>query len=207
MDMNYDPEYAFSAPVKVDRIVPDPVENINRVKNEAINTSPIPPGLPQIDLRFLPEGGKFISGIRQRLAFNTVRINVRTVEISGEILNQRDEKITEFRSTPYGPGVVEFTPVAGDTYFAVIEGEEFREVKWSLPNAEDSGVSMRVDNASDGITDIILRARGISEKSWFLTVTLNNVLIFSEDIRLLSSRQSDMKINIHKFSGMRGPGQ
>ena len=46
------------------------------------------------------------------------------------------KRITEFRSSPYGPGVVEFTPIPGDSYFAAIDGEEFKGVKWSLPFAE-----------------------------------------------------------------------
>ena len=43
---------------------------------------------------------------------------------------------------------------------------------------------MRVNNAGEGMTDIILKGRGISDKSYFLTVTYNNVLVFSEEVRL-----------------------
>ena len=42
---------------------------------------------------------------------------------------------------------------------------------------------MRVNDAGDGLADIVLKGREISGKSWFLTVTLNNILVFSEDVR------------------------
>ncbi len=184
LDMNYSPKYAFSAPVKIGNYNSSMTSGRSTVPEVPYASSDIPVQLPQLELRFLPEGGTFISEIKQRLAFNAVRANGTELEVSGKILNQRDEKITSFKSTPYGPGVIEFTPAAGDTYFAVIDGEEFREVRWSLPFAEKSGVSMQVLNDGNDWDDIILRGRGISDKSWFLTITLNDVMVFSDIVRL-----------------------
>ena len=184
LDMNYSPEYAFNAPIKIENILPLSGKNKSESTNEAAHLNEIPIQQPQIDLRFLPEGGTFISGIHQRLAFNAVRSDGNGLEVKGEIINQRDERIAEFRSSPFGPGFVEFTPIPGDSYFAAIDGKEFKGVKWSLPAHEKSGICMQVNNAGDGITDIILRGREISRKSWFLTVTMNNILVFSEGVTL-----------------------
>ncbi|MBK7711334.1 MAG: hypothetical protein IPJ37_10575 [Bacteroidales bacterium] len=179
--MNFSPEFTFTSRVRIDSFL----SAIKRSApgNQNAPGSQLPQQLPQLDLRFLPEGGTFISGIRQRLAFNAVRPTGEGLQVTGTITNQRGEKITGFRSTKYGPGVVEFAPVERDSYFATLDGEEFKGVKWSLPNPERSGVSLSVSNAGEGITDITLRGREISGKSWFLTVTLNNVLVFSEDVR------------------------
>ncbi len=184
LDMNYSPDYAFSVPVKIDNYISGQAGMKIRGPEVRDTQSGPPPQLPQPELRFLPEGGTFVSGIRQRLAFNAVRADGTELLVSGMILNQRDERIASFKSTPYGPGVVEFTPAAGDSYFAFVDGEEFREVKWSLPFAENSGISLQVLNDGNGWDDIILRGRGVADKSWFLTVTLNNILVFSDNIRL-----------------------
>ena len=181
--MNYSPEYSFTSLVRIDKIMAAGSMPGRDHKNEAATISQIPGQLPQLDLRFLPEGGTFIAGIKQRLAFNAVRSNGKVLQVNGTIKNQKDEKITEFRSTSYGPGVVEFAPVQGDSYFAELDGEEFKGVKWSLPAAEGSGVCLRINNTGDGMTDIILKGKGISGKSWLLTVTMNNILVFAEDIR------------------------
>jgi alpha-2-macroglobulin-like protein len=183
-DMNYSPEFAFMTLIKIDNIRPAHNETNSKSINEDFPISQVPTPLSTIDLRFLPEGGTFIYGIQQRLAFNAVTSNGRVLDVTGIIINQKGEKITQFASTPYGPGVVEFTPLLGDTYFATLNGEEFNGLSWPLPSPERSGVAMRVNNAGNGLIDIILKGRETDGTSYFLTVTMNNVLIFKEDVKL-----------------------
>jgi alpha-2-macroglobulin-like protein len=172
--MNYDPGFAFKTPVRVDRI--RPVQHNNDSSVSQLQTA--------TDLRFLPEGGTFIYGVRQRLAFNAVGPGGKPLSVTGIISNQKGEKITEFKSGPHGPGVVEFTPVQGETYYAKPAEEEFGNISWPLPDAEKSGVSLRVNNAGHGLLDIILKGRETAGKEYFLTVVMNNILVFSREIKL-----------------------
>ncbi|HPT22309.1 MAG TPA: hypothetical protein PLR88_10210 [Bacteroidales bacterium] len=183
-NMNFNPEFSFTTPVRIDHIRPVRIESETQIKSGDTLLYEMP--LPQstIDLRFLPEGGTFIYGINQRLAFNAVTSTGVGLDVTGIIKNQRGEKITEFRSTTYGPGVVEFTPLPGDTYFAALNGKEFNGLSWPLPIPERSGVAMQVNNAGKGLIDIILKGRETDGMAGFLTVTMNNVLIFSEEIHL-----------------------
>jgi len=183
-NMNYSPEFSFTTPIKIDNV--KPVRNDNETQRINKDTLLYQTSLPQqrIDLRFLPEGGTFIYGIRQRLAFNAVTSTGAGLEVTGVIKNQRGEMITEFQSTSYGPGIVEFTPLPGDTYFAVLNGGEFNGLLWPLPVPERSGVAMRVNNTGNGLIDIILKGRETDGMSCFLTATMNNILIFSEEIQL-----------------------
>jgi hypothetical protein len=172
--MNYDPVFAFNTPVRIDKINParsntEPEES--KVKAAA-------------DLRFLPEGGTYIYGVRQRLAFNAISSDGRNIKVSGNIVNQNGKKITEISSGPYGPGVVEFTPIKGETYYAKPVEAEFGKISWPLPEPEKSGVSMRVDNVKSGSFDIMLRGNETNGKEYFLTVTMNNILIFSRELKL-----------------------
>ena len=168
--MNYDPKFAFNTPVRIGRIHQNlSIENRNS---------------PALDLRFLPEGGTYIYGVRQRLAFNAVSSTGKSIKVSGDIINQDGKKITEIKSGQYGPGVVEFTPIQGETYYARPLESEFGNINWPLPDPEKSGVSLRVDNNNPGLLDIILRSGELSGKEYFLTVTMNNILIFSREIKL-----------------------
>jgi hypothetical protein len=153
--MNYSPEFAFRTPLRT-----------------------------SYDLRFLPEGGTFIYGIRQRLAFNAVSPDGRILKVSGVIINQKGDKITEFISGLYGPGLIEFTPLLGETYYAKPAEIDSGNLSWPLPEPEKSGVTLRVNNAGPGLLDIILRGKTTEEKDYFLMVTMNNILIFSRDIKL-----------------------
>jgi TonB-dependent SusC/RagA subfamily outer membrane receptor len=171
--MNYDPEFAFSTLVRIDRI--NQTKSIPEPEESDVTT--------EVDLRFLPEGGTYIFGVRQRLAFNAVNSKGKNIKVSGDIVNQDGKKITEFKSDLYGPGVVELTPVQGESYYAKPVEPEFGNISWPLPEPEKSGVSLRVSSARPGSIDIIVRGRESPGKQYFLTVTMNNILFFSRDIK------------------------
>jgi alpha-2-macroglobulin-like protein len=183
-DINFNPKYAFSTPVKIDNLIPSGNTPKQKVEIQDTARYQVPLQEQSIDLRFLPEGGTFIYGIKQRVAFNAVTSTGSVLEVSGEIKNQEGVSICDFKSSPNGSGVAEFTPQQGDTYFASISDDKSGDMKWPLPAAEKSGVSMRVINRGDRVIDIILRGRNIEGRSYFLTVTMNNVLVFSEDVKV-----------------------
>ena len=183
-DINFSPKYAFSTPVRIDNLLPSQNAPKQKVKSQDTARYQAPIQEPSVDLRFLPEGGTFIYGIKQRVAFNAVTSTGSVVQVGGEISNQKGVKICDFKSSSYGPGVAEFTPQKGDSYFAAISGDQFRDMKWPLPAAENSGVALRVTNSGDGMIDIILRGRKTEGKSYFLTVSMNNVLVFSEEVKV-----------------------
>ena len=171
--MNYDPEFAFRMPLRVDLIKPDRKQKLSDTLIRSADA----------DLRFLPEGGTFINGIRQRLAFNAVSADGKRLKASGKIVKLNGEIVTDFGSGPCGPGIVEFTPQPGESYYAKPSEKEFGNISWPLPVAEDTGISLRVDNPGDGPTDIIVRGREVAGKEYFLAVTMYNVMIYSKEIR------------------------
>ncbi len=172
--MNYDPKFAFNTPIRIDKI--NPTRSNSEPEESKVKAT--------VDLRFLPEGGTFIYGVRQRLAFNAVTSTGKSVKVSGDIVNQDGKKIIDFKSGPYGPGVLEFTPVQGESYYAKPVEKEFGNMSWPLPEPEKSGVSMRVNNTRSGSIDIAVSGNGTEGKDFFLTVTMNNILIFSRELKL-----------------------
>ncbi len=183
-DMNFSPAYIFSAPIKIERFSAkgNPQKKVVKTPDSPISEKPSQNS--RIDLGFFPEGGTFIYGIKQRIAFYAKKSNGRGAEVKGEILNQNGEKICDLRSSSYGSGIFEFTPLNGDYYIASLEGNEYSGMKFHLPNPEPEGVSLRVNNTGDGLTDIILRGRKIEGISYLLSLTMNNVLVFAEDVRM-----------------------
>jgi alpha-2-macroglobulin-like protein len=172
--MNYSPEFAFNSIIKIGKI------SLDRNETDSLILVSQTSG----DLKFLPEGGTFIYGSMQKLAFNAVSPKGKSINVSGLIVNQKGEKITDFKSGPFGPGIVEFTPVQGDTYYAKPVEAEFMNISWPLPVPEKSGVSLRVNNTKSGSIDIALNGNETDGKEYFLTVTLSNILIFSKNVKL-----------------------
>jgi len=170
--MNYDPQYAFRMTIKVDRLRPGSSEVSAETEDNRT----------EVDLRFLPEGGNLIAGIKQKLAFNAVDARGKRLNVSGQIINLKGEKITEFKSGPHGPGMIEFTPLPGESYFAKPLEKEFGNLSWPLPTADNNGVALRVENNKAGTLDMIVRGRNLAGKEYLLAVTMNNILIFSKTI-------------------------
>jgi hypothetical protein len=184
MMMNYDPECVFSVPVRIDERKTSGLAANQIVEKTGSQPCQISSDQSQIDLRFLPEGGTFVYNVLQRMAFNAVNSSGRILRVRGEIRNQKGEKISEFTSGEFGPGLIEFTPFQGDTLFAFIRGKEFSGMKWLLPVPERSGIAMRVDNNRVGYIDVLLEGKGVKGKAYALVITMNNSLIFSRDVRL-----------------------
>jgi hypothetical protein len=184
MMMNYDPEFVFSTPVRIDEpetSLPE-TDQIDEKKTSRSFRAPL--SQSDVDLRFLPEGGTFVYNISQRLAFNAVTSTGRTLKVTGIVSNQQGVKVSEFKSGQFGPGIIEFSPTAGDTYFASLYGEEFFGMKWPLPIPDKSGIVIRVVNNSEGEINILLKENGVEDKDYLLAITMNNALILSQDVRL-----------------------
>ena len=187
MMMNYDPEFVFTIPIRIDeRNTFHPATS--QITGKSITSGyQISSNQASIDLRFLPEGGTFIYGIPQRVALNAVTAEGRTIKVKGDVRNQRGEKVAEFISGEFGPGLVEFTPKPGETYFAYPGGKAFSGMKWPLPIPESSGIAMRVNKLQKEMVEVNLEGRGVGIKSYLLAVTMNNTLILSRIVRLDSS--------------------
>ena len=191
--MNYDPEYIFSAPVSIRS------PNIMKVKVDSEKENKISPAYQtpldqsSVDLRWLPEGGTFINGINQRLAFNAVTSTGKSLEVSGVIFSKRGEKISEFKSGRLGPGFVEFTPLQEDSCYAVLNGAQFTGMEWPLPIPERTGVLLRINKNEDGMLDILIDGKGINEKRYLLTLMMNNVLVLSKGVKIESMRKFSIR--------------
>ncbi len=186
--MNYNPEYAFNVPLRIDNLVPS--MKISSAKDNSENAVPgaantiLAQGMPSLNLKFLPEGGTFITGITQRLAFNVTDQTGKNIKVNGVIKNQKGEKIISFRSGLFGPGTVEFKPLAGDIYFASLDIDKYKDTKWQLPEAKLTGAALRVNTLSDEFLEIIVRGNGITSSTGLLTIMMNNSLVYSENIKI-----------------------
>lgn len=176
--MNYDPDYSFRTPIRITKRRGIIQNKNSTTKSQVLYAKTL------IDLKFLPEGGTFVYGIPQRLAFNAVEASGKTLNIKGVIVNQNDKPITKFCSGKYGPGIVEFTPIPGERYYAIIqEGDRSSEKKWPLPIPKKAGVALKVDQFNNQL-NIHVHENGMKNNNYTLCVSMNNVLIVSKDFKI-----------------------
>ncbi len=105
----------------------------------------------EVDLQFMPEGGNMINNIYGKVAFKAIGPDGYGKEISGKIVNNKNEVVAELTTIHKGMGSFYLFPQKGESYFAVYNLGE-REQKQQLPFAKDEGTSLRIEHLSKADT-------------------------------------------------------
>ncbi|MCA6073476.1 MG2 domain-containing protein [Fulvivirga sedimenti] len=124
------------------------------VLNPDIPASPLST-LQEIDLQFFPEGGTFLIGVNNKVAFKAIGGNGKSIEVSGEIIDEKGTVVTPFKSEYLGMGLIELIPAPGKSYKAIIQTPQQMEV--DLPSVEFSGYSLQVTDETDHFSALIYR--------------------------------------------------
>lgn len=104
-----------------------------------------------VSMRFFPEGGALIDGVRSRVAFEVTGRYGVPLEVKGKIVDESTgQVIADIQSLHEGRGFFEITPDASGNYKAMITcGDDKGEHRFRLPQVRGSGVGLTVDNISE----------------------------------------------------------
>jgi hypothetical protein len=116
---------------------------------------PFYPGgqMQNIDLQFMPEGGKLVAGLASRVAFKAIGEDGLGVDVQGKIVDSHGSEVSTFTSTHKGMGLFMLLPAANETYSAKYELNGIVHTA-ALPLVAPAGLTLRADNLS--LTDSIL---------------------------------------------------
>lgn len=103
-------------------------------------------GVIKPDLNFYPEGGDLIENIRSKIAIKIKNDIYSNAELTGKILDNENNIISEFSTLEYGLGVFTLSPEPNKTYHANLEvnGVEFT---YPLPKTQSTGATISVVNS------------------------------------------------------------
>ncbi|KAA0128440.1 TonB-dependent receptor plug domain-containing protein [Chryseobacterium sp. SN22] len=111
----------------------------------------IPVVLNNIEVKFMPEGGTFINGIRQNIAFKISDESGNPVDATLGIYNRKHQQLAEVQAYHFGMGSFLFQPERGETYYAkVIKPENISKI-YPLPVAGDQGIVLNVEKEDGNI--------------------------------------------------------
>lgn len=102
-------------------------------------------------LQFMPEGGDLVEQVESRIAFKATSHNGKPVNVSGDILDSRKNKITSFKTQHDGMGEFIFIPNPGQQYKAIWKDPLGILHETLLPPAKSNGVVLEVINFSNQI--------------------------------------------------------
>ncbi|MDE6489957.1 MAG: hypothetical protein K2L49_02230, partial [Muribaculaceae bacterium] len=106
------------------------------------------PGDKDYDITFHPEGGYLIPGASCKVAFKAIGSDGRSVDLSGYIVDDGGNVVTEFKPVHRGMGVFTMVPCKGVKYHAEVTGSDGSVRSFDLPEANDSAAVISVDNRS-----------------------------------------------------------
>ncbi len=163
----------------------------------------IPIVLNNLDLKFMPEGGTFINGIEQNIAFKILDEFEKPVDAVLEIYNQNYQKLSEVSAYNFGMGNFLFTPKKGETYYAKILKPENISKIYQFPIAKDDGIVFNVKKENQSIKLII---NSTSAKNVVITSNFREKQIYSKSLDLkqglnyIDISEKELPIGICRFT-------
>jgi hypothetical protein len=116
---------------------------------EKKNPSATASSVKNIRMEFFPEGGNFVAGMANTVAFKATNEEGWPVNVEGVLKNSKGETITEFTSYHDGMGMMDLTPVDKETYYVSLK--EQADKTYPLPAVLTKGVVFRLLSGDDGI--------------------------------------------------------
>ncbi len=96
-----------------------------------------------VHMSFFPEGGNFISGLSNSIAYKATNETGLPIAVSGVIKNEKGVKVAEFSSYHDGMGYFDLTADEKNNYYAVLN-DDLSGTKYPLPAQTTKGVVFRV---------------------------------------------------------------
>ncbi len=96
-------------------------------------------------VQFFPEGGQLVTNLASALAFKATNGRGEPIDITGAIVNKKQEPVAQFKSFNEGIGVVSFQPLAGEKYQAKVNWNGLIRY-FDLPQILKEGFVLKISN-------------------------------------------------------------
>ncbi len=133
----------------------------------------------KIDLQFFPEGGTFIGGFENRIAFKAIDETGNDVFVRGKVVDSNKKLVTTFESVHEGMGIFKMLPMANTTYTAVIVAGKDSLV-YSLPKVAPVGYNLRITDLGKTLkVSVITTTKQLQGRDAYLIMQTNGLPHFS----------------------------
>ncbi|UAY52304.1 hypothetical protein [Ferruginibacter albus] len=153
-----------------------------------INTSQAPkkPIASLYTLSFFPEGGDLVAGIASKVAFKAVDQKGMPVAVSGNIVDEKNSKVTAFSSVHDGMGYFTLDPLAGKLYKAQWKDKKGTLHETALPTIKEQGATLALTYENNRVNYSISRTDGVDEsfKKFSVIAHIQHQLVYSAKINM-----------------------
>ncbi len=129
------------------------------------------------DVRFFPEGGNLVSGLKSTVAVKVVGKNGRGAAFTGVIVDQHNDTTARFASLKFGMGSFVFSPAAGNTYKAIVKIGSEPPLTKDIPQVASQGYVMAVTDAGNGKLTVTINGTDNQDEATYLFVHTRQTVI------------------------------
>jgi len=140
-----------------------------------------------VDFQFFPEGGTFLIGVENKVAFKATDNHGKGLDVEGKVLDERGNVVARFKSQFRGMGNFVFKPERGKKYTAEIVLNDNIKKKVKLPIAEEFGVSLSIDTGDSVKLPIHISVGSIGNNpsdDFLLVAQANGLVAFKSEVKL-----------------------
>ena len=169
-------------------------------------TSPqklVPDSLAAWNASAFPEGGSFIEGLNNKVAVRLSSAGVLPENWNGYVIDaaKPSEKIASFTALDRNVAIFSLVPEKNKKYQVVVQDKKGKKQTITLPAAETSGVSIKVNSTNTAIFySLQFKNLPADAKGYKIIGTMNNILVYKANINkitpeIASSIPADKLIN------------
>ena len=167
-------------------------KEIDILKPSAVIEKPTETGKTEqgsIYLSFFPEGGSLVDNVSSLVAFKAVDDQGKGCDVSGTVYSSSGEMVTMFRSSHMGMGQFAFKPLPGLSYYAVVKGDDDKEIRSEISKSFASGVSLSASIINDNVLSVIVRTNEqtlplIRDRDLVLAVSIRKEIVQTTIFRI-----------------------
>jgi hypothetical protein len=173
--LNYDEEFMYEHefmlvnPRYTEKISPVSIKEESQLNNTRGMVS-----AEDLDVRFMPEGGVLVTGIKSAVALKITTLQTKGVAAEGAIIDDRGAVKASFNTNDRGIGTFNLKPEKKTKYYALIRYLS-AEKKVELPQPLKKGMAMHIEDQPDRV-EIFVQ----SNLSFLTRLPANHIIIIGQ---------------------------
>jgi hypothetical protein len=165
------------------------IEDLRKSQEKRKISMPLILNRPEkMDLQFLPEGGKLVSGLPARVAFKALNEQGYGVAVAGKVYNNQQQEVATFSAQHAGMGTFNFIPQDIGAYTARIKLPDGSFKDYPLPAVSQTGITLQVVNPFNTDSCIVkVRASpdiAMTSRHYYLIAMAGNIVCWGAMVDL-----------------------
>jgi hypothetical protein len=137
----------------------------------------------KIDAMFFPAGGNLVLNAANHVAFKVVGQDGKGIDASGEVIGEKGDTITTFKTSYLGTGRFVFMPEEGKNYFATIDG--CPSFKYEFKNILADGVSVGFkDIVAEVLVSLARNIKTEGTQTYLLAASHKGIPLFCREVSM-----------------------